>query len=130
MKYRLTLTEKQYHHIAQCVETCHRIACGDIDELRTILPENPDRSLFMQIKHEAFPELGIGETYGWNGGYRGHTRNEKFQKAFDEFQAQGYQIYREMVHVDTITRGIGNVYTSPTLTTNKAEKPIIEVIDE
>ena len=128
MTYKLTLTEEQYNHIAQCVETCHRIACGDIRELRDILPVCPDDSLLYEIKRQAFPELAQSEQYGWNGGYRGTTHNENFRNAYDKFQAQGYKIWREMEHVFVVSHGIDNVYSSPTLTTHKAKKPIIEVI--
>lgn len=38
MKYKMTLTEEQYNHIAECVETCHRIACGQIDAIEKVLP--------------------------------------------------------------------------------------------
>lgn len=130
MKYKMILTEEQYMHIAQCVETCHRIACGQIEELRSILPNTPDNSLMRELKHEAFPELSFNESYGWDGGYRGTEHGEPFRKAFDEFQARGYQIYRQMYHVRNVAEGIDNVYSSPTLTTNKAKQPIIEVIDK
>lgn len=127
MNYKLTLTEEQYIHIAQCVETCHRIACGQIEELRSILPNTPDDSLLRELKHEAFPELSFNESYGWNGGYRGTEHGEPFRKAFDKFQAQGYQIYRQMYYKRNIANGIDNVLSSPTLTTDKAKQPIIEV---
>lgn len=112
MRYKITLTKEQYNHIAQCVETCHRIACGQIEELRSILPNTPDDSLLRELKHEAFPELYPDESYGWNGGYRGTERGEPFRKAFDKFQAQGYQIYRQMYHIRNIAEGIDNVYSS------------------
>ena len=128
MTYKLTLTEEQYHHIIQCVEAVHRIACGDLLELKSILPVVPDESLLYAIKSQSFPELAPGEQYKWNGGYRGATRNEKFREAFDKFQAQGYQIWREMEHAYVVAHNIDNVYSSPTLTTDKADKPIIEVI--
>lgn len=129
MKYIMTLTEEQYNHIAQCVEVCHRIACGQTYNLREILPIDPDVELLREIKHQSFPELALNECYGWNGGYRGTEHGEDFRKAFDEFQAQGYQIYREMIHVRTVNKGIDSVYSSPTLTTDKAKMPIIEVIE-
>lgn len=130
MKYKITLTEEQCACIAQCVETCHRIACGQIEELRSILPNTPDDSLLRELKHEAFPELSFNEDYKWDGGYRGTEHGEPFRKAFDKFQAQGYQIYRQMYHIRNIAEGIDNVYSSPTLTTDKAKQPIIEVIDK
>lgn len=130
MKYIMTLTEDQYNHIAQCVETCHRIACGDVRQLRDILPNCPDDNLLDEIKRQAFPELDFNQQYGWNGGYCGTEHSEGFRKAFDEFQAQGYQIYREMYYKRNIAKGIDNVLSSPTLTTDKAEQPIIEVIKE
>lgn len=130
MKYILTLTEEQYNHIITCVETCHRIACGQVEVLEEILPNSPDFRLIRELKREAFPELSLFESYGWNGGYRGMEHGEKFRKAFDKFQAQGYQIYRTMCYKRNMAKGIDNVLSTPTLTTDKAKQPIIEVIKE
>lgn len=130
MKYIMTLTEEQYNHIALCVEKVHRIACGDIRQLRDILPNCPDDNLFDEIKRQSFPELAFNQKYGWNGGYSSKEHGEEFRKAFDTFQAQGYQIYREMCYKRNMANGIDNVLSSPTLTTNKAKQPIIEVINE
>lgn len=130
MKYRIELTEEQYNHIARCVETCHRIACGDMHELIQIIPNVPDDSLFRQLKEQAFPELEQTQFYGWNGGYKDVNKSDKFCEAFDKYQAMGYQIYREMHHQRTIALDIDNVYASPTLTTHKAEQPKIEVIKD
>lgn len=128
MKYIMTLTEEQYNHIAMCVETCHRIACGQIDALNEILPFNPEERLLLEIKKQSFPELSKGASYGWNGGYNNEDLPEEFRKRIDTFQAQGYQIYRQMCYKRNIAEGIDNVLSSPTLTTDKAEQPIIEVI--
>lgn len=130
MEYKMTLTEEQYNHIAMCVETCHRIACGCICELLTILPIEPDLKLLDEIKHQSFPELGFGEQYGWNGGYRNKSQGEKFRELFDKFQAQGYQIYRQMIYKRNIAQGVDNILSIPALTTDKAEQPIIEVIND
>lgn len=130
MKYKMILTEEQYNHIAQCVETCHRIACGQLESLDEILPNKVDNSLYRVIKADVFPELAYAESYGWNGGYRGTEHGEPFRKAFDKFQAQGYQIYREMRYRQNIAKGIDNVLSTPTLTTDKAQQPIIEVIKD
>lgn len=129
MKYRIELNEEQYNHIARCVEVVHRIACGDIRELREILPITPDDSLLDKIKHQSFPELAHNECYGWNGGYRGTKYGEAYRKAFDVFQAQGYQIYRQMRYKQNIAEGVNNVLSSPTLTTNKAKQPRIEIYE-
>lgn len=130
MKYILTLTEDQYNHIAQCVEVCHRIACGQLDSLDEILPGKVDDNLLRVIKKDVFHELSYGESYGWNGGYRNTSHGEDFRNTFDTFQAQGYQIYRQMCYKRNIAKGIDNVLSSPTLTTYKAQQPIIEVINE
>ena len=130
MKYRMTLTEEQYNHIAKCVEVVHRIACGQMDSLDEIVPNVIDLSDLRQLKKTAFPELAWNEDYGWNGGYRSTAHGEVFRKAFDKFQAQGYQIYRQMRYKQNIAKGIDNVLSSPTLTTDKANQPIIDVIDE
>lgn len=130
MKYKLELTEQQYNHIAMCVEVCHRIACGQVESIDEILPNKVDERVLKEIKREAFPELGINMSYGWNGGYRSAQHGEGFCKSFDTFQAQGYQIYRQMCYVRNIAEGIDNVLSSPTLTTSKAQQPIIEVINE
>lgn len=130
MKFKLELTEEQYMHIARCVEVVHRIACGDLHELRDILPINPDESLLDEIKSQSFPELSRNEEYNWNGGYRNDQHGESFRKAFDKFQAQGYQIYRQMCYKYNMAKGIDNVLSSPTLTTDKADQPIIEIIQQ
>lgn len=128
MKYRMELTEEQYTHIARCVEVCHRIACGQIESINEILPNTIEYEDILKLKRFAFPELSSGESYGWNGGYRGIEHGEDFRKAFDTFQARGYQIYRQMLHIRNIAENIDNVYSSPTLTTDKADQPIIDVI--
>lgn len=128
-KYIMELTEEQYHHIATCVEVCHRIACGQIDDIAQILPSRPDDNIIRELKHQAFPELSFNESYGWNGGYRNNEYGEEFRKSFDKFQARGYQIYREMLHRRNIAENIDNVYSSPTLTTDKASQPKISVIE-
>lgn len=128
MTYRMQLTEEQYNHIIRCVEVVHRISCGDIYELRDILPICPDDILLKEIKRQSFPELAFNEQYGWNGGYRGRELDCEYRQAFDKFQAQGYQIYRQMRRMRNIAGGIEDVYSSPTLTTWKAEQPVIEII--
>ena len=128
MTYKLTLTEEQYNHVEKCVEVVHRISCGQIDALREVLPRCPDYNTLREIKQWAFPELSYGEDYKWSGGYRNDEFGDDFRNAYDKFQAQGYQIWREMEHVFVVSHGIDNVYSSPTLTTHKAKKPIIEVI--
>lgn len=124
----MTLTEEQYNHIARCVEVVHRISCGDVRELRDILPISPDDRLLEEIKCQSFPELTHGSFYGWNGGYMNDKFGEEFRNAFDVFQAQGYQIYRQMCYVRNIANCIDNALSSPTLKTDKAEQPIIEVV--
>ena len=126
----MTLTEEQYNHIALCVEVCHRIACGQIESLNDILPTDPDESLLRELKREVFPELSPDESYKWDGGYMVTEQGEEFRKDFDTFQAQGYQIYRQMRYKQNIAKGKKNVLSSPTLTTDKAGQPVIEVITE
>lgn len=130
MKYKMLLTEEQYNHIAQCVEAVHRISCGQVESINEIVPNVVDSNILLAVKHESFPELDFNESYGWNGGYRNDEHGEEFRKAFDKFQARGYQIYREMCYKRNIAKGINNVLSSPTLTTTKAQQPIIEVIKE
>lgn len=130
MKYKLTLTEEQYNHIAWCVEVCHRIMCGDTMELRQLLPLPIDKNLIEEIKAQAFPELMPNQFYGWNGGYCNKEVSEDFRNAFDKEQAQGYQIYRQMRYKQNIAKGIGGVLSSPTLTTSKAEQSIIEIFKD
>lgn len=130
MKYKMELTEEQYQHIIECVETVHRIACGQIDSIREILPIAPDDELLRKIKEQSFPELERGEWYKWDGGYRNDAHGEDFRKAFDLFQARGYQIYRQMEYVRNTAKGIDNVLSSPTPTTDKAKQPIIEAVEE
>lgn len=130
MRYILELTEEQYNHIAKCVEVVHRIACGQIESLNEVVPNPIDYSKLVEIKKIVFPELSRNESYSWNGGYHGTEHNERFRIAFDKFQAQGYQIYREMCYKQNIAKGIDNVLSSPTLQTNKADKPIIIIKEE
>lgn len=130
MKYIMELTEEQYNHIAKCVEVCHRIACGQIETIEEIVPNKIDGILLDAIKAQAFPELSLRESYRWDGGYRNNEHGENFQKAFDKFQAQGYQIYREMCYKYNMAKGIDNVLSSPTLTTHKASKPIVKAMKE
>lgn len=125
MTYEMILTEEQYNHIARCVEVCHRIACGQVESLNEIIPNSIDYNDLVELKEIAFPELSRNESYGWNGGYRNESKGEPFRKAFDKFQAQGYQIYRQMCYKQNIAKGIDNVLSSPTLTTDKAKQPII-----
>lgn len=126
----MELTEKQYNYIAICVEVCHRVACGDVRFIDEILPISPNYELLDKIKRQIFPELGEHETYSWDGGYNNHDFPETFREIIDKFQAQGYQIYREMCYIHNKAKGIDNVLSSPTLTTHKADKPIIKVIME
>lgn len=126
----MELTEKQYNHIALCVEIIHRISCGNIRELNQILPISIDGGLIIEIKRQVFPELSVGSHYGWNGGYDNKEQGEEFCKYYDTFQAQGYQIYRQMRYKQNIAKGINDVLSSETLKSNKAEQPIIEIIKE
>lgn len=130
MKYKLTCNEEQFNHIAWCVEVCHRIMCGDISQLNQLLPFMVDEMLLREIKAKAFPELLPNQQYGWNGGYCNKEVSEDFCKAFDKKQALSYQIYRQMWYKQNIAKGIDNVLSSPTLTTSKAEQPIIEIIKD
>lgn len=106
MKYKLTLTEEQYNHIAWCVEVCHRIMCGDTMEIRQLLPIIIDDYLPKEIKAQAFPELMPNQFYGWNGGYCNKEVSENFCNAFDKEQAQGYQIYRQMRYKQNIAKAL------------------------
>ena len=130
MKYKLTLTDEQYCHIARCVEVVHRISCGQTNELNDILPLPISRNIIEEIKRQAFPELAYNAEYGWDGGYNNLDQSKEFRERYDKFQAQGYQIYRQMWYKRNLAKGIDNVLSSPTLTTDKAQQPIIEIVNE
>ena len=112
MKYTIDLTERQFALIADCVETCHRIACGDIEEIAKILPHCTKRQeidrICKELKAVAFPELYPNQSYKWSGGHADEQQ--------DALQKETYAIYREMRHFDAVVRGVDSVYASPTLT--------------
>ena len=125
-KYILELTEEQYDLIALSVEVVHRISCGQVEELDQIVPEKIDRDLLMKLKEQAFPELAFNESYKWCGGYKG-SDNEEFNKIFSHFQAETYALYREMLHIRTVNKGVDNVYQSPTLRCEGVDIPKITI---
>lgn len=133
-KYQMTLTEEQIMLIANCVEDCHRFACGETELWNTIASMNGHGELRAKMKelHDfAVPELSANQYYDWAGS----GCKNKIQK---KFIAMTYAIYREIIH-NVVNAG---VYKSHTLTckeggtppridevNEKNKKHIIKIID-
>ena len=125
-KYRITLTKEQLMLIADCVEDCHRFACGQTDLFNTIgCIKSSDMILEVKerlriLSHFVNPELPPNASYDWAG----NGCKDKFQR---KFIAQTYAIYREILH-KVVNNG---VFTSPTLICEESgELPIIEEVEE
>lgn len=122
-KYQMTLTEEQIMLIANCVEDCHRFACGETELWNTITTMDGHGELRAKMKelHDfAVPELSANQYYDWAGS----GCKDKSQK---KFIAMTYAIYREILH-KVVNDG---VYKHPTLTCeDNGGLPIIEEIKE
>ena len=124
-KYRITLTEEQLILISNCVEDCHRFACGDTELSNTTSAFNIKeydelRDRLQSLHSLVTPELGICASYGWNGG---GCKDEHQRK----FIAKTYAIYREILY-KVVNNG---VYKRPTLTGEEGgELPIIEEVKD
>ena len=125
-KYRITLTKEQLMLIANCVEDCHRFACGETDLHNTISRiESIDIRLELKkrlriLPHFINPELPPNASYDWAGN---GCKDEHQRK----FIAKTYAIYREILH-KVVNNG---VYKYPTLTCEEGgELPIIEEVKE
>lgn len=122
-KYRITLTEQQLMLIANCVEDCHRFACGQTELHNTIsyFTTDPDlRKTMMELKPLVTPELSHNQFYDWTG----NGCKNRFQK---KFIAMTYAIYREILY-KVVNSG---VYKSETLTcTEGGNPPVIETVGE
>lgn len=122
-KYQMTLTEEQIMLIANCVEDCHRFACGETELWNTIASMNSNGELKAKMKelHDfAVPELSANQYYDWAGS----GCKDKSQK---KFIAMTYAIYREILH-KVVNEG---VYKSHTLTCKEGgTPPMIERIFE
>ena len=114
-KYQMTLTEEQIMLIANCVEDCHRFACGETELWNTIsrMKECGELRVKMWELHDfAVPELSANQYYDWAGS----GCKDKSQK---KFIAMTYAIYREILH-KVVNAG---VYKSHTLTCNEGGTP-------
>lgn len=124
-KYQVTLTEEQLMLIAQCVEDCHRFACGQTELWNTTSQFNIKnwaelRDQLLELQPLVTPELSYRAFYNWAG----TGCKDEFQR---KFIAKTYPIYREIYH-KVINNG---VYESLTLTCKEGgQVPIIEVIEE
>lgn len=123
-KYQVTLTEEQLMLIAQCVEDCHRFACGQTELYNTTFQFNIKnwaelRDQLQNLQSLVTPELEYGASYDWAGN---GCKDEHQRK----FIAKTYAIYREILH-KVINDG---VYKCPTLTCEEGGKlPIIEEVE-
>ena len=119
-KWLLELTEGQYRCIVRGMEYYHRMMSGQVDVVDGVCEHRISRSTEIALKNEMFPELALGESYGWNGGQK--------SKYFDKESAISYQIYREMEHQWANDKDYNNVYTTGTLHSGKAEPIAIKKI--
>ena len=122
-KFIVTLNEHQLRLISQCVEDLHRFYGGQM-ELWNTAPML-DHENFMKLRDKlnelkplVTPHLGRNASYGWDGS----TCPNKHQR---KFLAETYYIYREILHRIMVSKGIDNVYSSPTLRCNESGDPII-----
>ena len=124
-KYRITLTKEQIMLIANCVEDCHRFACGETELSNTTSAFNIKEWKELRYRLQCLqslitPELGICASYGWNGT---GCKDEHQRK----FIAQTYAIYREILH-KVVNNG---VYKYPTLNSEEGgELPIVEEVKD
>ena len=124
-KYRITLTKEQLMLIANCVEDCHRFACGQTELWHTTSAFNIKewdelRDRLQCLQPLVTPELEYRASYDWAG-------NECKDKHQKRFIAKTYAIYREILH-KIINDGI---YKCSTLTCDEGgQVPIIEAIEE
>ena len=124
-KYRITLTEEQLILISNCVEDCHRFACGDTELSNTTSAFNIKeydelRDWLQCLQPLVTPELSRGASYGWNG----TGCKDEYQR---KFIAKTYAIYREILY-KVVNNG---VYKYPTLTCEEGgELPIIEEVKD
>ena len=123
-KYQVTLTEEQLMLIANCVEDCHRFACGQTELWNTTSQLDIEnwaelRDQLQNLQPLVTPELKYGTSYDWAG----NGCKDKQQR---NFIAKTYTIYREILH-KVINDG---VYKCPTLTCEEGGKlPIIEEVE-
>lgn len=123
-KYQVTLTEEQLMIIAQCVEDCHRFACGQTELWNTTSQFNIKnwaelRDQLLKLQPLVTPELEYRVSYDWAG----TGCKDEFQR---KFIAKTYPIYREIYHKMINDR----VYKSSTLTCKEGgQVPIIEEIE-
>lgn len=119
-KYQITLNENQLRLIAECLEDCSRFMAGQTDMANCTSKLQNMREVRDQLKElhrTVVPELGHGSSYPWNGL---GCPNE----AQRIFIARSYYLYHEMRHADVVSRGIDNVYSSPTLRCADSGEPI------
>lgn len=124
-KWRIELTEHQLRLMAQCVEDCHRFIGGQMELSNSTACLKHSRHLGEELRTlQPFvtPLLGLGASYGWNGG----SCPDKSQR---KFLAETYYLYREIYH--KITRDVAkyvdmglNVYLDETLTCSESGEPI------
>ena len=125
-KYRITLTKEQLILIANCVEDCHRFACGETD-LHNTISRIESIDIRLELKKRLWilprfinPELPPNASYDWAGN---GCKDEHQRK----FIAKTYAIYREILH-KVVNNG---VYKYPTLTCEEGgELPIIEEVKD
>ena len=124
-KYRITLTEEQLILISNCVEDCHRFACGETELQNTTSAFNIKEWKELRYRLQCLqplvtPELSRGASYGWSG----TGCKDEYQR---KFIAKTYAIYREILY-KVVNNG---VYKYPILTCEEGgELPIIEEVKD
>ena len=124
-KWRIELTEHQLMLMAKCVEDCSRFIGGqmELSNSTNCLKHNCHLGEELsRLQPFVTPELGLGASYGWNGG----SCPDKNQR---KFIAETYYLYREIYHQLTLEAAkhkdmCWNVYLGETLTCNESGEPI------
>lgn len=119
-RYLIEVSEEQLRLIAECVEDCHRFACGQCELWNTA--SRMENFLAIKeglegVKGLVTPGLPFNASYVWSGG---DCPNESQRL----FIARTYPIYREILHFFAVESGIQSTYSSPTLTCGDGGEPI------
>ena len=120
-RWLIKLSDEQLMSIALGMEYYHRMMCGQVDAVDYVCGHRISNTLKNTLKEMMFPGLSFYESYNWNG-------DGADKSPFVKEMAQSYQIYREILHQFAIRDGDDNVYSSPTLSSDKVESLYIEQI--
>lgn len=114
--WQITLTKEQLLFVSKCVEDCVRFSSGQTELWNTISSLGISTNDFCKLRDTldsvhplVVPELPPNTSYGWTGG-------NCPRKSAKKIIAQGYMIYREILHQVAKDEGWDNVYSGSTLT--------------